>query len=240
MGISEKVVVGFVIKNDKNDFLFQYEISGKTLDVGLLDREVTSAEFSKEKVAELFLEHTGHDITEAGEIYTLDNTRTRDCIYKIYYLRANWSDVKSNNYMWLSKQDIEHWYEEGRINNDQMALIKKAGMINFDTLTRKRINKPKNNESRKPSSQHISIIQRRIHAGRLIKPTDKSQEIVVEEVIRSGKHGSIKNFPNILNYEELLIKFAKMSPNPLECSDYFYQYINDYIKDKKSFREELW
>ncbi len=235
----EKVVVGFVVKNYRNEFLIQYSINNKMLDVGLLDSEVSVIGFNKEKIAELFSFHTGHDISEAGEIYTLENVKDNDCIYKIFYLRANWSDVKSPNYIWLTYQDIEAWHNEGRINNDQMSLIKKANRINFDTLTKRKLNKTKIVEPKLPSSRHISIIQRRINAGRCIKPTDKEQEKVAREIILSDKHESIKNFPDILNHEELLLEFAKISPNPLECNDYFYGFINEYLLKKSDFRRKF-
>lgn len=236
MGISDKITIGFVVKNQKNQFLFRYAINNKVLDVSLLDSTVPTKGFDKEQINNIYFDHTGHNLSECGEIYTLDSGRDKDGMFKIFYIRVEWEDTKSGDYFWLSRQDVEKWYEEGRINTDQYLLIKKANKINFDTLTRKKIVKPKTRKDKPITTKDKSIIRRRLEAGRFIKPTDKSQVEVAEEIIKSGKHGSIKNFTNILNYEELLLDFAKISPNPLECSDYFYTFINDHLLDKRSFR----
>ena len=237
MGTSDKVTIGFVIKNTRNEFLFRYAIDNKVLDVALLDRTTSTEGFGKHEINNIYFDHTGHNLSECGEIYTLDSGRDRDGMYKIFYIRVEWEDTKSGDYIWLSRQDINTWYEDGRINADQYLLIKKANKLNFDTLTRKKIVKSRNDKPLTPKGK--SIIKRRLEAGRSIKPTDKYQVSVAEEIIKSGKHASIENFPNILNYEELLLDFAKISPNPLECSDYFYKFINDHIKKKKSFKIEF-
>jgi len=236
MGISNKITIGFVIKNTRNEFLFRYAINNKVLDVSLLDKTMLTDGFSKQEINKIYFDHTGHDLSECGEIYTLDSGRDKDGMYKIFYIRVEWEDTKSGDYIWLSRQDVEKWYQEGRINTDQYQLIKKANKLNFDTLTRKKIVKSKSRNDKPLTPKGKSIIKRRLEAGRSIKPTDKYQVSVAEEIIKSGKHASIENFPNILNYEELLLDFAKISPNPLECSDYFYSFINDYLRDKRSFR----
>lgn len=235
----EKITVGLVIKNEKNEFLFDYSINGKMLDIGLISQILNRGDFDAEVLRDLYNKSTGHNIEEFVEFHTLTSGEDCDGEYLLFFIRVDWTHLKSNGdrkCIWLSLREIEKWHNEGRINDDQYELIKKANKFNTDTVSRIKHNQEKTHEEKIPTERDLSIIRRRIEMGRCIKRTDKSQEVIADTIIKTDNHASIQNFPEILDDEELMLKFAKITPNPLECSDYFYEFINEHLTEKKDFR----
>lgn len=92
-------------------------------------------------------------------------------------------------------------------------------------------------QNNKPLDENmIQKMTRRVELGHCIVPTDKSQEEVCKIIISTELHESMKNFPYVLNNEELMLEFATLAPNPVECTDYFYGMINEHILAKEEFR----
>lgn len=55
-------------------------------------------------------------------------------------------------------------------------------------------------------------------------------------IAKSCNHGSFVNFEQLMNDEEFILHIAGITPNPIICKNYFYQYVNTYLKNKADFR----
>lgn len=79
-------------------------------------------------------------------------------------------------------------------------------------------------------------IMTRIYNGAAIKPCGYDEKELGRKIISQQYHISFKNFPNLMNDEEYVLELAKTSLNPLECVDYFYEFVDNYLKKKSTFR----
>ncbi len=57
-----------------------------------------------------------------------------------------------------------------------------------------------------------------------------------DDVIKSQNHCSMMRSKELVDDEEYLCHAARITPNPRECSNFFYEYINEYLKKSKRFR----
>ena len=55
-------------------------------------------------------------------------------------------------------------------------------------------------------------------------------------IINSTNHISMINSEYLVDDEEYLLHAAKITPNPRECSNFFYEFVNEYLKKSPSFR----
>ena len=85
----------------------------------------------------------------------------------------------------------------------------------------------------------IERFKTKIMKGSAINPCAYDQKTLGDFIIDSNNHISFINFPMLMNDEEYVLKLARKSLNPLDCEDYFYQFVNDYLKRKSSFRNEF-
>ena len=76
----------------------------------------------------------------------------------------------------------------------------------------------------------------RILDGRKVKPCGRECREYGLLIASHLNHGSFENFTELMNDEEFILEIAKITPNPTECENYFYQYVNSYIKKKADFR----
>lgn len=82
----------------------------------------------------------------------------------------------------------------------------------------------------------IARFKTKIMKGTAINPCAYDQKTLGDYIIDSNNHISFINFPILMNDEEYVLNLAKKSLNPLDCEDYFYQFVNAYLKRKPSFR----
>lgn len=76
----------------------------------------------------------------------------------------------------------------------------------------------------------------RILDGRKVKPCGRECKEYGLMIASHLNHGSFQNFTELMNDEEFILEIAKITPNPTECENYFYQYVNPYIRNKADFR----
>lgn len=76
----------------------------------------------------------------------------------------------------------------------------------------------------------------KIDKGTAINPCAYDQKTLGNFIIDSNNHISFINFPMLMNDEEYVLNLAKKSLNPLDCKDFFYQFVNEHLKRKANFR----
>ncbi len=54
-------------------------------------------------------------------------------------------------------------------------------------------------------------------------------------IARTNNHQSFVNYPYFMNNREFLLDIVKLTPKPRLCKNYFYQYVNKYLKKDKVF-----
>ncbi len=82
----------------------------------------------------------------------------------------------------------------------------------------------------------LDRINRNLRNGKVVKPCGHECREWGKMVITSSDHKSMF-YAEILNDdEEFLLKMARIAPSPLECKNFFYYYINEYLKKNKEFR----
>lgn len=79
-------------------------------------------------------------------------------------------------------------------------------------------------------------VMTRIYNGAAIKPCGYDEKELGRKIISQQYHISFKNFPNLMNDEEYVLELAKTSLNPLDCFDYFYEFVDEHLKRKSTFR----
>lgn len=79
----------------------------------------------------------------------------------------------------------------------------------------------------------------RILSGRALNMSTIECESLGLDIARTNNHSSFKNYPGLMNDREFILRIAKQTPNPLECVDYFYQYINQYILNSANFQKDF-
>ncbi|MBR4999089.1 MAG: hypothetical protein IKY10_04330 [Clostridia bacterium] len=76
----------------------------------------------------------------------------------------------------------------------------------------------------------------RLLDGRKVKPCGRECREYGMMIAMNLNHGSFQNFNELMNDEEFILEVAKITPNPTECENYFYQYVNPYLQRKQDFR----
>lgn len=82
----------------------------------------------------------------------------------------------------------------------------------------------------------IERFKSKIMKGSAINPCAYDPKVLGDFIIDSNNHISFINFPMLMNDEEYVLNLARRSLNPLDCEDYFYQFVNGHLKRKASFR----
>ena len=76
----------------------------------------------------------------------------------------------------------------------------------------------------------------RIMKGRKVKPCGRECYEYGKLIAESYNHSSFENFSELMNDSDFLLDMAKITPNPVMCESYFYEFINDYLKRDGKFR----
>ena len=80
-------------------------------------------------------------------------------------------------------------------------------------------------------------ITNRILKGCAVKPpADLECHKWGDMVIKTANHISMMYCVELMNDMEYLYHAAEITPNPTECSDFFYQFVNEYLNANKAFR----
>lgn len=95
-----------------------------------------------------------------------------------------------------------------------------------------------------PTENFLQAISGRLGSKRLINRLINGRKVMpcgrecweYGLMIAEGlNHGSFMNFNELMNDEEFILHIAKITPNPTECENYFYQYVNPYLRRRKDF-----
>ena len=79
-------------------------------------------------------------------------------------------------------------------------------------------------------------VMNRLNNGGAIKPCNYDEKELGRKIISQKHHISFINFPNLMNDEMFVLELAKTSLNPLDCYDYFYEFVDEHLKRKSSFK----
>lgn len=76
----------------------------------------------------------------------------------------------------------------------------------------------------------------RIMKGRKVKPCGKECHEFGMLIAGMLNHSSFQNFTELMNDADFLIRAARITPNPVDCVNYMYFWINNYLKKSTSFK----
>ena len=76
----------------------------------------------------------------------------------------------------------------------------------------------------------------RILDGRKVKPCGRECHEHGYLIAQGWHHSSFENFPELMNDEEFILSAAEITPNPVDCGNYFYLYVNHHLRRKSEFR----
>lgn len=76
-------------------------------------------------------------------------------------------------------------------------------------------------------------------AGRAIKPCGRECREYGYKIVEMFDHKSLENFAILMDDAEFLLHCALISPNPQNCFNYFYHFVNENLKRNKTFRMEF-
>lgn len=79
-------------------------------------------------------------------------------------------------------------------------------------------------------------INKRLEEGRAIKPCGRECHAWGDVIIRTTNHTSMVNSKELVNDMEYLIHAAEIAPNPGRCTNYFYIYVNKFLKRNSEFK----
>lgn len=77
---------------------------------------------------------------------------------------------------------------------------------------------------------------KRLVNGRKVKPCGRECAEYGYLIAKEFNHASFENFTELMNDKEFVLSIASITPNPVEVDNYYYQYINEYIKKDALFR----
>ncbi len=75
--------------------------------------------------------------------------------------------------------------------------------------------------------------------GRGVKPCGRECPAWGNAIIMSGNHKSMFYSKLLTNDRYYLVQAARITPVPAECQNFFYHYVNQYLKDNAEFRLEF-
>lgn len=85
----------------------------------------------------------------------------------------------------------------------------------------------------------LKRIRTRLMNGSAIKPCNYNERKLAQLIIEQPNHMSFINFPDLMNDAEFCLEIAKLTLNPIDCENYFYQFINSNLVKKNSFRYQF-
>ena len=76
----------------------------------------------------------------------------------------------------------------------------------------------------------------RLKNGRVVKPCGRECHEHGFLIAKGWHHTSFENCPDLMNDEEFILAAAEITPNPVDCGNYFYLYVNRHLIKKSEFR----
>lgn len=82
-------------------------------------------------------------------------------------------------------------------------------------------------------------LSQRIMQGRKIKPCGRGGWELGKLIAKSYNHSSFENFDELMNDAEFVLEMAKITPNPVMCESYIYEFVNKYLTRDLKFRVQF-
>lgn len=173
--------------------------------------------------------------------------------FRVFVANVKSNDIKRlpKGLVWRSIKQLDKMEKEGLIDKRQFDWVKdcekhfaeKESKKEKEKTTRKIKEKtPGLTEGERFKSLkdiYLERLVKNLEHGRAVKPCDKECWEYGYVIAKQMNHESFKNFIELMNDENFILSAAKITPNPIDCNDYFYKYINPYILAKQSFRIEF-
>jgi len=254
--MQEKCLIGFVIYNRNNQFLLTRTTANNFTDYALVSKEIVG-EISNEKLNNILKQNLclnintnnasvlmqGNDLDGKFAIYSLELNKNANLMLSVINNKTE--------FLWLSYSQINKLFNEKRINADQLACLTKC--YNFiskqNSLIKTKIKENIKKERKPliyadPDEEYAKYVEKhtdrrilaRIINGRKINPCGKECREQGYLIAQSWHHSSFENFKELMDDEEFILSAAEITPNPVECGNYFYKYVNEYLKAKPKFR----
>lgn len=253
-----KVMLGVVVKNSQNRFLVTKRTFDNMIDMGLISGLVNSNNI-EQGLSELLISETGFDFSREVTKNVLKTGVDKDGEYIIFYIENNFNFKELKNiscpdteFLWLSYNKIKKLYKDGKFNSDQFAVLtlgqfRETNGVKYHKNAMKVNHSERKNIKQSEKDSYGNYVKSygedrlvgRLLNGRKIKPCGRECWELGFMVVKTFNHISFENFASLTNDKEFLIKAAKISPNPVDCENYFYIFINSYLKKDKNFRLEF-
>ncbi len=249
-----KILVGVVVKNSNNKFLITKKEEQGMLDFGLVSGEVEQ-ENLLQGVKDMLLAETGVDFSSEIEVDALMTGIDNDGEFVILYCEKDFENMQSKTgreILWVPFSKIKKLYKDDRLNDDQFEVLlraerrsqqnivanKNAMKVNHAEIKRqKELNGRGNNfHDDMENETKQARLHKRINSGRRVSPCGKECHKFGFVIAQSFNHSSFQKFDELMNDEEFLIQAAGMTPNPVECTNYMYFWVNNFLKKKTEFK----
>ncbi len=76
----------------------------------------------------------------------------------------------------------------------------------------------------------------RILNGRKVNLGEMGCEKFAAMIAKNFNHSGLENFEILMDDKDFLLKIAKLTPNPIMCENYFYSFVNPYLKKDENFK----
>jgi len=252
-----KIKVAVIVKHSDGRFLITKRPVGEMLDIGILGGFI-DLKNAQECLKDMLIEQTGVDFVSSFSKDVLKHGEDQEGKYVVLYAENDfmYKELKNKNFpntefVWVSYSKIKKMFKEGKLNSDQFAVL---------TLAQDRATEHKNKKNamrvNHGDRKNLKRIERdmfhdyvdrcgddrllmRIVHGRNVKPCGRECWDYGIKIAEGLNHGSFRNFHELMNDREFILKIASITPNPVDCENYFYYFVNEYIKSDAGFRLEF-
>ncbi len=93
-----------------------------------------------------------------------------------------------------------------------------------------------NEKSNNKGRTRLNRIERNLRNGRTVKPCGRECHSWGHMIIATSDHSSMKYAKSLVNDREFLLKAGRKTASPRNCKNFFYGYINKYLRMDENFR----
>lgn len=243
------MLVGVVVRNNNNQYLLLKKQIGNQIDLGLIGGEVDENNLMV-SITEMLISQIGYDFSENIDVEPLMLGEDKDGEYVILMATTNLANKLKNSdteFLWCSFTKIKKLFKENRINLDQYRILRQAECPHLKKSNNAMKVSHVEERYRKKSQRfcYDDYVERytdkriflRLVRKMAVKPCGKESYLKGELIANQfNNHKSFKNFHELMNDEDFILRIARTSINPAECEIYFYDYVNPHLKAKAEFR----
>ena len=93
-----------------------------------------------------------------------------------------------------------------------------------------------NEKSNNKGRTRLNRIERNLRNGKTVKPCGRECHSWGNMIIVTSDHSSMKHSKSLINDREFLLNAGYKTASPRNCKNFFYSYINKYLKKDENFR----